>query len=107
MEIWRMKADGSEPLQITDDEYQNWFPHESPDSTRLVFLSYLSEVGPHEHPYYKQVMLRMSALDKGEPSGQPVLLAHLYGGQGTLNVHSWSPDGKRLAFISHTNLSDS
>ncbi len=104
MEIWRMKADGTEQTQITHDDYQNWFPHESPRSDKLVFLSYLPAVGSTDHPYYKHVMIRMLELKEGKPVGEPVVIAHLYGGQGTMNVHSFSPDGKKLAFVSNTQI---
>ena len=29
------------------------------------------------------------------------ILAKLFGGQGTMNVNSWSPDGRKLAFVSY------
>ena len=98
MEIWRMNADGSQPTQITNDEYQNWFPHPSPDDSQIVFLSYLPDVAPGDHPYYKHVMLRIMDTVTFEPR----VIAHLYGGQGTINVPSWSPDGKKVAFVSNT-----
>jgi TolB protein len=98
MEIWRMNADGSEPTQITNDEYQNWFPHPSPDDSKIIFLSYLPDVAAADHPYYKHVMLRIM----DTVSFQPRVIAHLYGGQGTINVPSWSPDGKKVAFVSNT-----
>jgi TolB protein len=99
MEIWRMKADGSEQTQITNDEYQNWFAHESPDGKKVIFLSYLSDVNLSDHPYYKQVMLRIMNTD----TFQPKVIAHLYGGQGTINVPSWSPDSRKVAFVSNTD----
>ena len=31
------------------------------------------------------------------------IIAYLYGGQGTINVHSWSPDSKKFAFVSNSD----
>lgn len=98
MEIWRMTADGSEQTQITLDDYQNWFPHPSPDDSKIIFLSYLPDIDPADHPYYKHVMLRIMDAKTFETR----VIAHLYGGQGTINVPSWSPDGTKIAFVSNT-----
>lgn len=98
MQIWRMKPDGSQQEQITDDQFNNWFPHISPDGKWIVFLSYSKEVASGDHPFYKQVYLRLMPIQGGEAK----IIAYVYGGQGTINVPSWSPDSKRVAFVSNT-----
>jgi len=99
MQIWRMKADGSEQEQLTDDKYNNWFPHISPDGKQVIFLTYLEgEVEPSDHPAAKRVYLRIMPFDGGTPK----TIAYLYGGQGTMNVPSWSPDSNQVAFVSNT-----
>ena len=99
MQIWRMKADGSQQQQITSDDYNNWFPHPSPDGKWIVFLSYEKDV--KGHPANKDVMLRLMPAG----GGQIQVLAKLFGGQGTINVPSWSPDSSNLAFVSYRLIS--
>jgi len=95
MQIWRMRADGSEQEQVTFGEENDWFPHLSPDGQQMAFLTYDASV--KGHPENKDVMLRMMTLkDK-----KITVLAKLFGGQGTINVPSWSPDGAKLAFVSY------
>ena len=98
MQIWRMKPDGSGKEQITFDEYNNWFPHISPDGKWMVILSFPTTVAPGDHPFYKRVMLRLMPVSGGAPK----VIAYLYGGQGTINTPSWSPDSKRIAFVSNS-----
>jgi len=100
MQIWRMKPDGSAQEQLTFDEYHDWFPHISPDNKWIVFLSYPTTVVSDDHPFYKRVMLRMMPV-----SGGPIrVIAYLYGGQGTINTPSWSPDSKHIAFVSNSGV---
>jgi TolB protein len=88
MQIWRMRPDGRAQEQVTADEYNNWFPHPSPDGRAIVFLSY---------PENQDVSLRIMSADGGKPD----TLAKLFGGQGTINVASWSPDSQKVAFVSY------
>jgi TolB protein len=98
MQLWRMKPDGSGKEQITFDEYNNWFPHISPDGKWIAFMSFISPVAPDDHPLYKKVMLRLMPVNGGSPK----VIAYLFGGQGTINTPSWSPDSKRIAFVSNS-----
>ena len=96
MKIWRMDSDGTNQIQMTnDDQYADWFPHPSGDGKQIVFLSYSKDV--KGHPPNKDVALRImpSSGDK------PRVLTRLFGGQGTINVLSWSPDNKYIAFVSY------
>jgi len=100
MQIWRMKPDGTEPEQVTNDDLNNWFPHLSPDGQWIAFISFPRDVAPSDHPYYKRVSLRLMPA----AGGPARVLAYVYGGQGTINVPSWSPDGRMLAFVSNTDV---
>lgn len=96
MEIWRMDKDGANKIQITDDAYSNWFPHPSPDNKYLVYLSYLEDQGDR-HPPMKSVALRLFDLQTKTTR----TLCSFTGGQGSINVPSWSPDGSKFAFVSY------
>ena len=100
MKLWRMKPDGSNQEQVTFDEYNDWFPHFSPDGKWIVYLSYPKEINPSDHPWYQKIYLRLMPASGGVPKN----IAYVYGGQGTINVPSWSPDSKKIAFVSNTQL---
>jgi Tol biopolymer transport system component len=95
MQIWRMKADGSEQEQVTFGELNDWFPHFSPDGSEMVFISFDPTV--KGHPENKDVELRMMSMKDKKIR----VVGRLFGGQGTMNVPSWSPDGKEFAFVSY------
>jgi TolB protein len=98
MQIWRMSPDGTEQEQVTRDDYNNWFPHISPDGKWIAFVTFGPEMEPTDHPYYKQVYIRLMSIEGNAPK----VIAYVYGGQGTMNVPSWSPDSRRLAFVSNS-----
>jgi Tol biopolymer transport system component len=95
MQVWSMKTDGTQQEPVTSDEWNNWFPHPSPNGKWVVFLSYEPDV--KGHPANKDVMLRLLSVKDGKIE----VLAKLFGGQGTINVPSWSPDSSKLAFVSY------
>jgi len=98
MKLWRIPSGGGDPEQLTfEDETRDWFPHPSPDGRWIVFVSFGTDVAISDHPPGKNVALRLMRTSGGAPR----VIAHLYGGQGTLNVPSWSPDGHRFAFVSY------
>jgi Tol biopolymer transport system component len=100
MQLFRMKPDGKDQEQVTNDEYNNWFPHISPDGQWIAFVSFGKDVDPADHPYYRRVTLRLMPITGGPAK----VIAYVYGGQGTMNVPSWSPDGRMLAFVSNTDV---
>ncbi|MFH1965251.1 MAG: biopolymer transporter TolR [Acidobacteriota bacterium] len=98
MQVWRMRTNGENQEQLTFDQWNDWFPHISPDGKTILFLSYPPEIDAQDHPHYKHVMLRTMPFNGGTPK----VAAYLYGGQGTINVPSWSPDSKKAAFVSYS-----
>ena len=110
-DIWRLPADGAGPgdgkaERITSDELEDWFPHPSPDGKWMVFLSFPK--GTPGHGVKTNVQLRMMPTPQSgaqqAAAGSIQMLTHFFGGQGTINVNSWSPDSKRFAFVSYEVL---
>jgi TolB protein len=97
MQIWRMKPDGSEQEQVTTDQYNDWFAHPSPDGRWIAYVTFGTDVPAGSHPPNKDVMLRLMDLESKEVR----VMAKLFGGQGTINVPSWSPDSRNVAFVSY------
>ena len=100
MQIWRMRPDGSAQKQVTNDGFNNWFPHISPDGKWIAYIAFLPDVAADDHPFYRHVLLRVMPVGGGPAR----VIAYVYGGQGTINVPSWSPDGTRLAFVSNSAM---
>ena len=95
MQIWRMQPDGSGQEPVTTDEFNNWFAHPSPDGRWVVMITFPKAVSGH--PANQDVTLRLMPAGGGEIRE----LAKLFGGQGTINVPSWSPDSRQIAFVSY------
>lgn len=100
MQVFRMNPDGTEQTRMTFDARNNWFPHVSPDGKRVVYISYGDDVNPGDHPPDKNVELHIMDAD-----GKNVrVLKKLFGGQGTINVNSWAPDSRRIAYVRYERL---
>jgi Tol biopolymer transport system component len=93
MQLWRVRPDGTGRQRMTDEETVNWFPHPSPDGLQILYLAY--PAGTDGHPRDLDVELRMLPSE----GGQSIKVAQLFGGQGTINVPCWSPDGQRFAYV--------
>jgi TolB protein len=107
-DIWRIPARGAGPddekaERITSDDLEDWFPHPSPDGKWIVFLSFSK--GTKGHPPNQDVTIRIMPAP-GRRAGKPVIreVVKLFGGQGTLNVNSWSPDSRSFAYVSYSPL---
>jgi len=92
-QIFRMRPDGSGTEQLTHDKRVNWFPHAAPDGTLFSYISFPE--GTLGHPSDKDVIIRTMA-----PDGSDIRdIERFNGGQGTINVTSWSPDSQRFAYV--------
>lgn len=98
MQVWRMEADGSNPTHMVQEEANGWFPHVSPDNQWVVYIAYKKgDVEPGDHPANKDVELRLIPAEGGAAK----TIVSLFGGQGTINVNSWAPDNRTIAFVSY------
>jgi TolB protein len=95
MHLWKMMSDGKDQTQLTNDDFNNWFPHPSPDGRSLVFLSFEKHV--KGHPENQHVTLRRMTLANHKID----VLGRFFGGQGTINVPCFSPDGRKIAFVTY------
>ncbi len=98
MQVWRMQADGSSPVHMVKEDANCWFPHVSPDGEWVAYIAYgKDDVAPGDHPANKHVEIRLVP----SAGGMSRTIVELFGGQGTMNVNSWSPDSRMLAFVSY------
>ncbi len=103
-DIWRMPPDGAGPddqkaERITSDDWEDWFPHLSPDGKWLLVFSFPHGTANHNGKM-DGVILRLARVPGGKPAAPHFeTLAKFFGGQGTMNVNSWSPDSKKFAYV--------
>lgn len=98
MQVWRMNRDGSGLTQMTDSDANNWFGHVSPDGKHVIYLTFAKgELEPNEHLPNMYVSLGMMDYD-GQNKKK---LLDLFGGQGSINVNSWAPDSRRIAYVKY------
>lgn len=98
-QLFRMRPDGSEKEQMTFDDEVNWFPHFSPDGRDIVFLTYPK--GTVSHPADIELGIRKMPANGGKPEE----LVRFFGGQGSLNVNSWSPDSTAFSYVEYPEQS--
>ena len=103
VQLWRVRPNGRDLQQMTNDERVNWFPHPSPDGKHVVYLAY--EPGTWGHPANRQVELRLMSANVDDGAAQaPRILNSFVGGQGTINVPSWAPDSHRFAYVHYEDV---
>lgn len=102
--VWRMPPDGAgakdaRAEQVTSDEPEDWFPHVSPDGKRVVFLSFPPGTEGHNDRMPSILLRLIETPGERATAGKIEVLDRIYGGQGTINVNSWSPDSSRFACV--------
>jgi Tol biopolymer transport system component len=109
-QIWRIPFAGAgegdrHAEQVVIDDRCDWFPHPSPNSKWMVLISFAK--GTRGHPPNRPVQLKLMPMPGDKlKKAEPVTIVSLFGGQGTINVNSWSPDSKKFAFVSYERIPD-
>ena len=94
-QLFRIAVSTGELEQLTFDERVNWFPHPAPDGSAIAYVSF--PPGVQGHPAdVDDVRLRLLS-----PGGEIREVATLFGGQGTMNVPSWSPVSTSFAYVAY------
>jgi Tol biopolymer transport system component len=106
--VWRFPAAGAGPddaraVMVVNDGLEDWFPHISPDGSKLVYIGYPAGTPTH-NPRDVKIALKLVAISHGTVAKTPKTLVEATGGQGTMNVNSWAPDSQRFAYVSYEQL---
>jgi Tol biopolymer transport system component len=97
-QIWVMSADGSGQRKLFADDHVNWFPHPSPCGRHVIYLAY--PPGTQGHP--RDLPISLWRMDPD--GGNRQRLIGFNGGQGTMNVPNWAPDGHAFAYVRYAPL---
>ncbi len=95
-QLARVRSDGTGFEQLLSSDSVDWFPHPSPDGRLASYIRFPR--GTQGHPADLPVAV---VLVSTEDWTTPLQTWPLFGGQGTLNVNSWSPDSARIAFVAY------
>jgi Tol biopolymer transport system component len=96
-QLARIPDEGGSPQRLVTSETVDWFPHVSPDGQTASYLAY--PAGTLGHPGDLHVVVHV--VDVADWS-QSLRRYPVFGGQGTINVNSWSPDSERFAFVAYS-----
>jgi Tol biopolymer transport system component len=108
-DIWRIPATGGGPddakaERVTSDDVEDWFPHFSPNGKWMLIFGFPHGTANHNDKMDGVVLRIMPAPgDKLKPT-KPEELVKFFGGQGTINVNSWSPDSKKFAYVVYEKM---
>jgi TolB protein len=106
--VWRFPSQGAgrndeKAEMVVSDELEDWFPHLSPDGTKMVYIGYPAGTATH-NPRDAHIQLKLVAVDHDRVATGRKTLVEATGGQGTMNVRSWAPDSMRFAYVTYEAL---
>jgi TolB protein len=95
-QLARIPVSGGPMERLVTSNTVDWFPHLSPDGRYASYISFPAGTGGHPADLDVEVVV-VATTDWS----LPVQRYPVFGGQGTLNVNSWSPDSERFAFVAY------
>ena len=103
--VWRLPAEGAGPNDakaemVVNDSLEDWFPHISPDGKKMVYIGYPAGTPTH-NPRDVAIELKLVNIEAGAVAQTQRTLVKAVGGQGSMNVNSWSPDSMRFAYVTY------